>query len=378
LKYRTGRKKSHGCNVCSGHVIVRGVNDLETLYPEIAKEMDRAENNGVKSYEVGGTVGKRFNFTCELGHTWSSRIDNRTSTGGKCPFCANQRVLPGFNDLASQYPEIAESFDSDKNGTTADQVISQTNKKYFLTCKRGHSFDVALQTVVRLGVTCGYCLNRRSWQGYNDLETKFPDIAKEFDIKLNRGVLPSEVVFGSHKKYWFTCQDGHSWKAVIKNRTNRGDGCPDCSGAGSSTVEREYYKAFEKSSIISVLPTLSKQDSIKVAWRKHSSMRVDVVGTIDSGSIPVAIEYDGSYWHNSSAVNQRDLDKTQALLDAGYLVIRIRENTLSHLPLIDDNLYQLNANYGSYRDDLKVTVEKIETWLETRASLKSQVPSANK
>lgn len=83
LKYRTSLK-AHGCNVCSGHVILPGVNDLKTLFPQVALEMDRADNSGIKSHQVGAKVGKRFNFVCDLGHEWESRIDNRTSSSS-CP-----------------------------------------------------------------------------------------------------------------------------------------------------------------------------------------------------------------------------------------------------------------------------------------------------
>lgn len=367
LKYRTSLK-AHGCNVCSGHVIISGVNDLKTLFPQVAVEMDRADNGGIKSHQVGAKVGKRFNFVCDSGHVWESRIDNRTSTGGKCPYCANQRVLPGFNDLQSQYPEIAAKFDVVKNGIKPDQIISKTNKKYFMICDNGHSYDVALQTLVRLGVQCAYCLNRKAWPGFNDLETKFPEIAKEFSIDLNGGTLPSEVVAGSHAKYWFTCYQGHSWKAVIANRTNRGDECSECSGASSSTVERAYHKAFMKSKVIKVSNERSNF-TIDVPWRKHQNMRVDILGKVLPAKQQIVIEYDGSYWHSFNYSVQRDVDKTKALLEAGFLVVRIREGKLPHLELTDDKLYQINANCGSYKKDLAETIGKIEEWVISQKNL---------
>jgi len=39
---------------------------------------------------------------------------------------------------------------------------------------------------------------------------------------------PDKVSSGSHKKVWWVCEKGHTWEAVIKNRTHKGSGCPYC------------------------------------------------------------------------------------------------------------------------------------------------------
>lgn len=35
--------------------------------------------------------------------------------GSNCPYCANRRVLEGFNDLASKMPELAKQWHRTKN-----------------------------------------------------------------------------------------------------------------------------------------------------------------------------------------------------------------------------------------------------------------------
>ncbi|MET7778109.1 hypothetical protein ABZU94_29265 [Streptomyces mirabilis] len=47
------------------------------------------------------------------------------------------------------------------------------------------------------------------------------------------------------------------------------------------------------------------------------------------GPLPVAVEYDGAYWHRNSV--RRDLDKTVDLAASGHHVIRIREQPLTAL-----------------------------------------------
>ena len=51
-------------------------------------------------------------------------------------------------------------------------------------------------------------------KGVNDLETMFPEIAKEAD-----GWDPSSLLPGSNKKMPWECNLGHSWKADPYSRT---------------------------------------------------------------------------------------------------------------------------------------------------------------
>ena len=52
-------------------------------------------------------------------------------------------------------------------------------------------------------------------KGVNDLETMFPEIAKEAD-----GWDPSEVLSGTHKKMRWKCKEGHTWITTPDSRTH--------------------------------------------------------------------------------------------------------------------------------------------------------------
>ena len=85
--------------------------------------------------------------------------------------------------------------------------------------------------------------------------------------------------------------------------------------------------------------------SLPIPWRTRSYMRVDMSGAHNVlGNI--AVEYDGSYYHADEKSVRRDLDKTAALLGAGYCVIRVRENDLPHLEIEDPKLTQVSHRYG--------------------------------
>lgn len=66
-------------------------------------------------------------------------------------------------------------------------------------------------------------------QKETSLQGLFPEIAKEWDMSKNK--ITSDMVSPfSSKKAWWICKDkGHSWQAVIANRS-KGSGCPYCEG----------------------------------------------------------------------------------------------------------------------------------------------------
>ena len=65
-------------------------------------------------------------------------------------------------------------------------------------------------------------------RGSISLAEKCPELIKEWDYDKN-DKSPEEYSYGSGKKVWWKCDLGHTWLAIINDRTN-GKGCPICSG----------------------------------------------------------------------------------------------------------------------------------------------------
>ena len=76
---------------------------LSVTHPELAKE---AEGWDPSTVTFGS--GKKLKWKCPKGHIYESTIVNRTSRKSGCPICSNNKVLPGFNDLATIFPELAK------------------------------------------------------------------------------------------------------------------------------------------------------------------------------------------------------------------------------------------------------------------------------
>ena len=134
------------------------------------------------------------------------------------------KLIPGENDLAALFPEIAKQ----ANGWDPITVTAKSSKKLSWKCNKGHTWDATVAHRTN-GRGCPFCANKKVWFGFNDLKTKFPEISAEAV-----GWDPSTVHPGSAKILRWECKKGHQWSTSPNVRT-RGYGCPVCSNKKIST-----------------------------------------------------------------------------------------------------------------------------------------------
>ena len=81
-------------------------------------------------------------------------------------------VLAGFNDLASQHPELLAEWDWELNGDLGpDGVVSGSARRVWWRCGHGHAWRISAYN--RTGGAdrgCPYCGDRKVLKGYNDPE----------------------------------------------------------------------------------------------------------------------------------------------------------------------------------------------------------------
>lgn len=237
MNSRTNRNS--GCSICSNIKALKGFNDLSTTNPEIAAEWDYDKNNGLLPEAVVIGSNKRVWWICPKGHSYDMPIYERKNSG--CPFCAGKRVLSGFNDLETRYPEIALEWDYKKNELTPSKVTPGSRKKFWWICKKNHSYLASIAERTGHGTNCPYCANRKVLVGFNDLATIYPELVLEWDYSKNV-FSPTEVVFGTPRKAWWKCSVcGYSWKSSISTRTKNGYGCPEC-GRKKCVISRKNNK----------------------------------------------------------------------------------------------------------------------------------------
>ena len=80
------------------------------------------------------------------------------------------------------------------------------------------------------------------------IENEKKNLIEEWQELLNILTI-NEVSYGTTKKYWWKCKEGHLWEASVSNRT-KGSGCPFCSG---------YYPLRGKTDFETLYPNLAKE-----------------------------------------------------------------------------------------------------------------------
>lgn len=290
-----------------------GVNDLAATFPELAAQWHPDKNGDLLPSMVTAGSNKKVWWLGKCGHTWEDTVSHRNSGNG-CPYCAGKRILPGFNDLASKYPEIAKEWHPTENEPITPANVSYgSGKKFFWLCPNGHSYSASVTKRVA-GDGCPYCSGHKVLSGYNDLQTINPKLAEEWNHSKNN-ISPTEITANSSKKVWWLCPNcGFEWKAVVSNR-NRGSRCPHCYKQSSFSEQAiMFYLEAAGETIINRYLELGFELDIFLPERK------------------VAIEYDGIKYHNTPKKIAHDTMKDCKCLEFGIQLYRIRENGLPLLP----------------------------------------------
>lgn len=166
-------------------------------------------------------------WRCKKGHEWEAAVKSRTINKTGCPYCSHNKVLAGFNDLATLLPDIAAEWSDRNYPTLPTQVTVFANRKAWWKCKDcGREWNTLISTRSG-GSKCPYCSGYIFLKGFNDLQTTHPEIAAEWSEK-NLPSKPDEVNAKSRKNVWWRCSKcGNEWKSVINARV-KGTVCPVC------------------------------------------------------------------------------------------------------------------------------------------------------
>ena len=133
------------------------------------------------------------------------------------------------NSIATLFPDVAKQWHPTKNGyITPEFVSAHTHKDFWWICSLGHEYLMTVKHKTEQGAQCPICSNHRVLPGFNDLQTKRPDIAAEWHPTKNGSLTPSDVMEFSNKKVWWICSQGHSYQYLISHRTTKLCRCPIC------------------------------------------------------------------------------------------------------------------------------------------------------
>ena len=102
--------------------------------------------------------------------------------------------------------DLLDQWDGSRNGTlTPDTVSYGSRQKLWWRCEQGHVWQAAVYTRAGGESGCPYCAGKRPWPGFNDLASRFPDLAKEWHPTKNGDLTPDQVLWGSNRRVWWQC-----------------------------------------------------------------------------------------------------------------------------------------------------------------------------
>ncbi len=374
---------------------ISGINDLETMHPELLAEWDYEKNSDLKPSEVMSGSNKKVWWICALGHKWQITVNQRTRKDTGCPYCAKRKLLIGFNDIATLYPELLSEWDYEKNDVLPTEITPRSAKKIWWICPLGHSYSTGIYfRACKNKRNCPVCAGKKIEIGFNDFASIHPELLSEWNYEKNN-ILPIEIAVGSNKKVWWKCKFGHEWQATADNRHHNNSGCPYCASKkikigfnDFASIHPELLSEwdYEKNDI---LPTEVTSGSKKKVWwlcsfghsysapvyshtgnkkqgcpvcakENHTSfpeqalfyyvkkffpdsingdtLRIGMELDIFIPSLNIAIEYDGGHWHNNENL---ELKKNKLCIENKVLLIRIREEGLT---IYDDCICLIRKN----------------------------------
>lgn len=196
-------------------------------------------------------------------------------------------VTRNGNTIAEKRPDLLEVWDWERNaelGLDPSVLTCGSKKKAWWVCAtHGTSWQTAIYTKAS-GSGCEQCKKeaisraRSMVSPGNSLAERYPDIAAQWDHKLNDKAPDKVAAHARESAHWYCEKHDYSWTAAIYSRTSKGSsgGCPKC-GIESRSLNRMVPK--KGRSLVDMFPEASME------WDYESNM----------GHTPSDVSYGSNY-----------------------------------------------------------------------------------
>ncbi len=172
--------KGSGCPYCEHRAVLKGYNDLQTLFPEVAKTW--SPRNELNPFEVSSRSNMEVLWVCENGHEWKARVADRTEGHG-CPYCAGQRVWKGFNDLATTHRNLVAEWSEKNVGLSPDTITYKNRTNVWWHCSKcGNDYQAVVYARAN-GRVCPFCISKEL-KRIRDIRMSYRKIARDCNYLL--------------------------------------------------------------------------------------------------------------------------------------------------------------------------------------------------
>ena len=133
---------------------------------DLLKEWDLEKNYPIIPSKISSGSAKKVYWKCtQHGHSFITEVRNRTEKGRCCPFCSGRKILEGFNDIVTLYPEIIKEWDYNKNDVDPRTIGKGSHYHAHWICTKCHK-EYQSHVYNRVsGHSCPYCSGRKMTPG---------------------------------------------------------------------------------------------------------------------------------------------------------------------------------------------------------------------
>ncbi|QJX72986.1 hypothetical protein F-VV57_0225 [Faustovirus] len=352
------------CRFCRGTEPWPGFNTFD-LVKDASIWWDHVANLmlGVRITDITHGSQEEAWFKCPaFGHSFKMICKN-FKAGNRCPYCATQKKLPGFNTLDT-YKKILPYWDDNLNILPLHMIAKKsTITTIMLRCTNPNCRLVWPTTPANFvsGRRCTVC-GRKNYAKGGKYLSSFPGILDKWDWTRNNanGVKPDKIGKYSRVNIHMICDKNHNYITTPVLHTS-GGGCGECGLKNQSRAAVEW------------MSTISKRYNINIR-RKPQNIEFKIPGTgyfADGyaciGDREIIFEFHGTFWHghkdfydpdDTNPINGKrfgdiyndTLTKEHTIRQLGYVLIVIWEH-----------------DYKKIRNDVlrgEINVPELDTLLE--------------
>ena len=244
-------------------------------------------------------------------------------------FTGNENIMT--KRYLSENEELMKDWDFEANKDIDPSKLTEgSGKKVWWKCSKGHKYQQTIEKRTKRGFSCPYCSGHKAWKGFNDFETKYPEIAKEWHPTKNGELKPCDVTYGSGKRVWWKCPIGHEYQASIHDRGSGQTKCPICNSS--------RLTSFGEQSIYYYIKKIYPDALNRYSGLFNTSMEFDIY----IPSLKIAIEYDGRHWHQTNDEHNREIKKYNFCKENNINIIRVKEKNKQIWNDVADRIYYIS------------------------------------
>lgn len=159
------------CPYCTNHKVLKGLNDLATTHPWLINEW--STSNDMDFSSLMSNSGYKAWWKCSVCKgEYQQTVKKKILMKESCPYCQNNEVLKGFNDLETTHKHLMNEWDYLNNILLADptEINEKCSQTVWWICKENsnHRYKLKINEKIkyekRSFISCPICKGLRRKQ----------------------------------------------------------------------------------------------------------------------------------------------------------------------------------------------------------------------